>query len=108
MNTTMIKQTAKDIAAQKFFDHFPDALAVLDKNYTYLIPIEVEDEQGVKHTVYAQFGLTTKDTKATKTREEFVVEDRCAPARDAWENMINERAENERAKAAAKAAKSKK
>lgn len=100
MNSVETRNAIRDTAAEKFLDSFPEARAVNGKDYTFVIPIEVE---GVTH--YAKFGITSVAENATKTREAFDVENDTTPAREAFDNMIAERLANDAAKRAEKAAK---
>lgn len=101
LNTVETRNAIRDEAVEKFLDSFPEARAVNGKDYTFVIPIEVE---GVTH--WAKFGVTSVAEAATKVRAGFNAEEDTLPAREAFENMLAERAANEAAKTA-KAAKTK-
>lgn len=98
MNSIEKKNFVRDNAALELIDAFPEARAITDKDYTFIVPFEVEGE-----TLWAKIGITTLSTAATKVREEFVIEDRTVPAVIGFKNFLDKRAADAAAKAAAKA-----
>lgn len=89
MNSTEIRNYVKDTAAQMFIDAFPNCAATIDKDYQYVIPIEVEGEG---KTVCAKFTLTTCAWTDTKSKPAFNFEEETLDAQGALEDIQMERA----------------
>lgn len=102
---TNIKNEVRDYAARKFIKDNPNARAMIGKDYTFTIPTNIFDEKGVE--LYARIGITSCQMNDTKARPGYNPETDSVPAADAFENMLKERAANEAAKAAERAAKKK-
>ena len=102
MNSVEIRNYVKDTAAQMFIDAFPNCAATIEKDYQYVVPIEVEGK-----TVYAKFTLTTCAWADTKSKPAFNFEEKTLDAQEALEDMQRERAQKA-AEAAQKKSKSKK
>lgn len=100
MNINEIRSYVRDTAAKTFIENFPDARGVLDKDYTYIVPVVLPNGE----TGWAKFGITSLSVAATKVREAFDVNERTAPAAEVFANMLAEREANQRAKEAEKAA----
>ena len=100
MNSNELKNAIRDTAAQKFIDDNPDALAMNEKAYTYVTPVEIEG-----NTYYAKWGLTSVQMADTKVRAGFNPDTDATPAREAFESMLAKRAAD---KAAAEAAREQK
>lgn len=103
MTTNELRNVIRDSAASDFIEAFPMARALVGKDYTFIVPYEVE---GVIH--YAKFGITSLGEAATKVKAAFNVDEDSVPAMEAFENMKNERAANEAARKAESEAKKKK
>lgn len=101
MNMNEKRMVTKDTFAAEFIKQFPTARAVIGKDYTWLIPIRMDDGT----LEYAQVGCTYKSLNATKVRDAFDPETQTAPAQAAFDAMLKERAEIEAEKAREKAAK---
>lgn len=100
MNTVEIRNYTRDNAAQALINAFPELRAVVGKDYTFVLPVEVGGE-----THYAKIGLTSVAEAATKVRAAFDYEADTTPAQEALDNMIAEREANAAAKRAEKASK---
>lgn len=103
MNSVEKKNFVRDTAALSIISVLDNARAITDKDYTYIVPVEVDGE-----VMWAKIGITTLATAATKVREEFDFEARTVPAMDGFNNMLQKREADRAAKAAEKAAKAKK
>lgn len=102
MNSVEIKNAIRDAAARAFLNDHPDALAINDKDYTFVIPVEIEGK-----TYWAKVGITSCAYSNTKTRPAFNPETDATPALEAFENMLAEREANRLAREAKKKEKSK-
>ena len=102
MNSVEIKNTIRDTAARAFLNDHPDALAVNGKDYTFVIPVEVEGK-----TYWAKMGITSCTYNDTKARPAFNPDTDATPALEAFENMLEEREANRLAREAKKKEKSK-
>lgn len=102
MNTVEIKNAIRDTAARAFLNDHPDALAINGKDYTFVIPVEVEGK-----TYWAKAGFTSCQISATKARPAFNPDTDATPALEAFENMLEEREANRLAREAKKKEKSK-
>ena len=102
MNSVEIKNTIRDTAARAFLNDHPDALAVNGKDYTFVIPVEVEGK-----TYWAKMGITSCTYSDTKTRPAFNPDTDATPALEAFENMLEEREANRLAREAKKKEKAK-
>ena len=100
MNSNELKNFVRDTAAQNFISDNPNARAVNDKPYTFVVPVETENG-----TMYAKWGLTCAQMADTKARPGFNVDEDSTPAQEAFDNMLAERAANKAASEAAKAEK---
>lgn len=68
----------------------PEALAVVDKDYTFVVPVVFPD--GVK--AWARFGITSCQMEDTKARAGFNPDTDATPAQEAFNNMLAEREAN--------------
>ena len=102
MNSVEIKNTIRDTIARAFLNDHPDALAVVGKDYTFVIPVEIEGK-----TYWAKAGFTSCAYCATKSRPAFDPETDATPALEAFENMLEEREANRLAREAKKKEKAK-
>lgn len=102
MNSVEIKNAIRDTAARAFLNDHPDALAVNGKDYTFVIPVEVEGK-----TYWAKMGITSCTYNDTKSRPAFNPETDATPALEAFENMLEEREANRLAREAKKKEKAK-
>lgn len=100
---TNIKNEVRDYAARKFIENNPEARAVVGKDYCFVIPTGIIDDNGKEQ--YARIGITSCQMNDTKTRAGFNPETDSIPALEAFENMLAERAANEAAREAERAAK---
>ena len=89
MNSVEIKNTIRDTAARAFLNDHPDALAINGKDYTFVIPVEVEGK-----IYWAKAGFTSCQIADTKARPAFNPETDATPALEAFENMLAEREAN--------------
>lgn len=96
------KNFVRDTAARKFINDNPEARSLIGKDYTFVVPIKNEDGE---IEGWARLGITSCQMKDTKARPGFNPETDSIPAADAFENMLAERAANEAAKEAERAAK---
>lgn len=94
MNSTEKKNYIRDYAAQKFINDNPDALAVVDKDYTFVVPVQFPDGT----TAWARCGITSCQMEDTKVRPGFNPDTDAIPAQEAFNNMLAERAANKAAK----------
>ena len=95
MNSVEIKNVIRDTAAQKFIDANPDALAINGKDYTFVVPVDVEGK-----TYWAKVGITSCQYADTKARPAFNPDTDATPAMAAFLSMVEKR---EADKAAAEA-----
>lgn len=103
MNANELKNLIRDEASKKIIAQNPELLMVDGKPYTFALPIETAEG-----TAYARIGITSMRMEDTKVSAGFNPETDASPAEAAFQNMLEERAANEAAKAANKAKKSKK
>lgn len=101
-----IKNEIRDYAASALINNFPDLRAVIGKDYTFVLVTGIADENGEEQ--YARIGITSCQMNDTKIRKGFDPERDSIPAREAFNNMLAERAANEAAKEAERKAKKKK
>ena len=102
MNSVEIKNAIRDTAARAFLNDHPDALAINGKDYTFVIPVEIEGK-----TYWAKAGFTSCAYSDTKSRPAFNPETDATPALEAFENMLEEREANRLAREAKKKEKAK-
>ena len=102
MNSVEIKNAIRDTVARAFLNDHPDALAINGKDYTFVIPVEIEGK-----TYWAKAGFTSCAYCATKSRPAFDPETDATPALEAFENMLAEREANRLAREAKKKEKAK-
>ena len=102
MNSVEIKNAIRDTAARAFLNDHPDALAVVGKDYTFVIPVEIEGK-----TYWAKAGFTSCQIASTKARPAFNPETDATPGLEAFENMLAEREAKRLAREAKKKEKSK-
>ena len=102
MNANEMKNAIRDAATEQFLDNNPDALAVMGKDYTFVVPVEIEGK-----TYWARWGLTSCQTADTKARPAFNPDTDTVPAREAFENLLARRAADLAARAAKKKSKKK-
>lgn len=102
MNSVELKNAIRDTATEQFLDANPDALAVMGKDYTFVVPVEIESK-----TYWAKWGLTSVQYADTKARPAFNPDTDAVPAREAFENMLTRRAADLAARAAKKKSKKK-
>ena len=102
MNSVEIKNAIRDAAARAFLNDHPDALAVVGKDYTFVVPVEVEGK-----TYWAKVGITSCAYNDTKSRPAFNPETDATPAFEAFDNMLAEREANRLAREAKKKEKAK-
>lgn len=102
MNSVEIKNTIRDTIARAFLNDHPDALAVVGKDYTYVVPVEIEGK-----TYWGKAGFTSCAYCNTKSRPAFNPETDATPALEAFENMLAEREANRLAREAKKKEKTK-
>lgn len=102
MNSVEIKNAIRDTAARTFLNDHPDALAINGKDYTFVIPVEIEGK-----TYWAKAGFTSCAYNDTKARPAFNPETDATPALEAFENMLAEREANRLAREAKKKEKAK-
>lgn len=93
MNSVEIKNTIRDTIARAFLNDHPEALAVVGKDYTYVVPVEIEGK-----TYWGKAGFTSCSFIETKSRAAFNPETDATPALEAFENMLAEREANKRAR----------
>lgn len=89
MNSVEIRNAIRDTAARAFLNDHPDALAVVGKDYTFVVPVEIEGK-----TYWAKAGFTSCQIADTKARPAFNPETDATPALEAFENMLAEREAN--------------
>ena len=102
MNSVEIKNAIRDTAARAFLNDPPDALAINGKDYTFVIPVEIEGK-----TYWAKAEFTSSAYSDTKARPAFNPETDATPALEAFENMLEEREANRLAREAKKKEKAK-
>lgn len=102
MNTVEIKNAIRDAVARAFLNDHPDALAINGKDYTYVVPVEIEGK-----TYWGKVGFTSCQIADTKARPAFNPETDATPALEAFENMLAEREANRLAREAKKKEKAK-
>ena len=102
MNSVEIKNAIRDAAARAFLNDHPDALAVVGKDYTFVVPVEIEGK-----TYWAKAGFTSCAYSDTKSRPAFNPDTDAVPGLEAFENMLAEREANKRAREEKKKEKSK-
>lgn len=102
MNSVEIKNAIRDTAARAFLNDHPDALAINGKDYTFVIPVEIEGK-----TYWAKAGFTSCAYSDTKSRPAFNPETDATPALEAFDNMLAEREANRLAREAKKKEKAK-
>lgn len=97
MNSVEIKNVIRDTVAKKFINDNPDALAINGKDYTFVVPVEIDGK-----TYWAKAGFTSCQYSDTKARPAFNPDTDATPALEAFENMLTEREANEKAREAKK------
>ena len=97
MNSVEIKNAIRDTIARAFLNDHPDALAVVGKDYTFVVPVEIEGK-----TYWGKAGFTSCQIADTKARPAFNPETDATPALEAFENMLQEREANRLAREAKK------
>lgn len=102
MNSVEIKNAIRDTITRAFLNDHPDALAVVGKDYTFVVPVEIEGK-----TYWAKAGFTSCQIASTKARPAFNPETDATPGLEAFENMLAEREANRLAREAKKKEKSK-
>ena len=102
MNSVEIKNAIRDTIARAFLNDHPDALAINGKDYTFVIPVEIEGK-----TYWGKAGFTSCQIVDTKARPAFNPETDATPALEAFENMLAEREANRLAREAKKKEKAK-
>ena len=102
MNSVEIKNAIRDTAARAFLNDHPNALAINGKDYTFVIPVEIEGK-----TYWAKAGFTSCAYCATKSRPAFDPDTDAVPGLEAFENMLAEREANRLAREAKKKEKAK-
>lgn len=102
MNTVEIKNAIRDAVARAFLNDHPDALAINGKDYTFVVPVEVEGK-----TYWGKAGFTSCQIADTKARPAFNPDTDATPALEAFENMLAEREANRLAREAKKKEKAK-
>ena len=102
MNSVEIKNAIRDTIARAFLNDHPDALAINGKDYTFVIPVEIEGK-----TYWGKAGFTSCQIADTKARPAFNPDTDATPALEAFENMLEEREANRLAREAKKKEKAK-
>lgn len=102
MNSTELKNFVRDTAAQKFINDNPEARAINDKSYTFVIPVSDENGETVG---WARCGFTSCQMNDTKSRPGFNPDEDSIPAQPAFDNMLAKRAADAAAKKAERAKK---
>ena len=93
MNSVEIKNAIRDTITRAFLNDHPDALAVVGKDYTFVIPVEIEGK-----TYWAKAGFTSCAYCSTQSRPAFDPDTDAVPGFEAFENMLAEREANKRAR----------